>query len=83
MHTNREGERMSLSLVTEKQAAEMTAVPRGTLRYWRHRNQGEGPEFLRIHGRIKYDVGVLEAWVNQYRHTFSVRASNGGQHGYL
>ena len=77
---------MALNLVTEKRAAELTAIPRGTLRYWRSRHSGEGPDFVRVgtgRGRIKYDVAVLEDYVNQHRHRFSVRASNGGNNGSL
>lgn len=59
-------------LVTEKKAAEMMAVPAGTLRYWRHQGAGRGPNYVRLGGRIKYDVAEIEAFIDRNRHTYSV-----------
>lgn len=71
----------SVQLVTEKHAAEMMATPAGTLRYWRH--QGKGPNYVRLGGRVKYDVLEVIEFINRHRHSLSVRASIGGLNGSL
>lgn len=71
----------AVQLITEKHAAEIIATPPGTLRYWRH--QGKGPNYVRLGGRIKYDLAEVIAFVDRHRHTFSVRASIGEKNGNL
>lgn len=68
-------------LVSEVRAAEIMATQAGTLRYWRH--QGKGPNFIRLGGRIKYDLVEVVAFIDRHRHSLSVRASIGGSNGAL
>lgn len=71
----------AVQLITEKHAAEIIATPPGTLRYWRH--QGKGPNYIRLVGRIKYDLAEVIDFIDRHRHAFSVRASNGEKNGDL
>ncbi|AFL89423.1 hypothetical protein Terro_3203 [Terriglobus roseus DSM 18391] len=65
----------TLQLVTETEAARLLATPPGTLRYWRH--QGKGPNFVRLGGRVKYDLVEVIDYVDRHRHGFSARAAKG------
>ncbi|MGC0362917.1 putative DNA-binding transcriptional regulator AlpA [Rhodococcus sp. 27YEA15] len=48
--------------LTTKQISEMTGIPVGTLRYWRHR--GEGPESLVLgRKRVVYKLSKLNEWL--------------------
>ena len=49
----------SVLLVTE--VAEILRTPAGTLRYWRHIN--EGPQSFKIGRRIAYKRSVVYAWL--------------------
>jgi helix-turn-helix protein len=59
-------------LVSTASAAEVLAVPAGTLRYWR--KVGVGPAWVKLEGTVRYDVADLEAYIEQCRHQPSVRA---------
>lgn len=51
-----------MSLMNNEEAAEYLRVPLGTLRYWRHRN--EGPPSVRIGRRVFYREQDLIHWVD-------------------
>jgi len=68
-------------LVSESRAAEIMATPAGTLRYWRH--QGKGPNYIRLGGRVKYDLVEVIEFIDRHRHSLSVRANTGGSNGAL
>jgi DNA-binding transcriptional MerR regulator len=59
-------------LLSTSAAAEILAVPAGTLRYWR--KVGVGPSWLKLEGTIRYDFRDLQEYVEQCRHQPSVRA---------
>ena len=62
-----------MKLLTTTQVAEMLSVPAATLRWWRAR--GEGPDIVRLGGRVKYDLEAVERFVNDRRATFTLRAA--------
>lgn len=47
--------------LTVSQVAEETGVAAGTLRYWRHVN--EGPESFRLGRRVVYRRSAVDAWL--------------------
>lgn len=48
-------------ILTVSQVSDETGVPAGTLRYWRHIN--EGPESFRLGRRVVYKRSAVDAWV--------------------
>lgn len=66
----------SPDLVDESHAARILGISQGTLRYWR--NVKKGPPFVRLEGRIRYDVLKLRQYIDAGRVDPSVRASIGG-----
>ncbi len=53
-----------MTLLSTREAAGRIGVPEATLRYWRHRNQGEGPPSFRLGPRrVVYAEDKLLAWV--------------------
>lgn len=44
-----------------KQASEITQLPEGTLRYYRHTNQG--PESFVLGRRVMYRRSAIEQWI--------------------
>lgn len=53
-----------MTLLSTREVAGRIRVPEATLRYWRHRNQGEGPPSFRLGPRrVVYAEDKLIAWV--------------------
>ncbi|WP_431839707.1 helix-turn-helix transcriptional regulator [Gordonia hongkongensis] len=48
--------------LTTLEVAELTGIPTGTLRYWRHR--GEGPPSFRLGRRVVYRAERLWDWID-------------------
>lgn len=48
-------------LVTVGQVAGLTGIPIGTLRYWRHANQG--PPSFTLGKRVLYRKAAVEQWI--------------------
>ena len=64
----------AVQLLKEVEAAKMLATSPGTLRYWRC--VGVGPDYVRLNGtRIRYDVAALLRFIEQGRHSVSMRAA--------
>ncbi|MBC3760603.1 helix-turn-helix domain-containing protein [Quadrisphaera oryzae] len=47
------------------EASAITGVPVATLRSWRWRRLGEGPESFTVGRRIRYRRDAIEAWMRQ------------------
>jgi hypothetical protein len=62
-------------LVSTKELAEMWGVPESTLRYWRCAELG--PPYVKLGGRIKYDLADVEIYVRANKRMPSVRAHGG------
>ena len=62
-------------LVSTKQLSKMWDMPESTLRYWRC--AGIGPAYVKLGGRIKYDLADVEAYVRANKRKPSVRAHGG------
>jgi len=62
-------------LVGTKELSKMWDVPESTLRYWRC--AGIGPTYVKLGGRIKYDLADVEAYVRANKRKPSVRAHGG------
>jgi len=60
------------TLITPKEAALILVRPESTLRYWRC--VGVGPQWIKIEGRIFYDVANLVEYIERGRRRPSVRA---------
>ena len=52
-------------LLKEDQAANILSLEVATLRRWRW--AGTGPKFLKIGGAVRYDLAVLEAFIEASR----------------
>lgn len=53
-------------LLTVDQVAQLTTIPVGTLRYWRHLDNGTGPRSFKLGPRrVAYRRGDVEAWIAQ------------------
>ena len=61
------------TLIIPKEAARILVRPESTLRYWRC--VGVGPRWIKIEGRIFYDVADLVEYIERGRRTPSVRAN--------
>ena len=62
-------------LVSTKELSKMWDMPESTLRYWRC--AGIGPAYVKLGGRIKYDLADVEAYVRASKRKPSVRAHGG------
>ncbi len=62
-------------LVSTKELSEIWGVPESTLRYWRCAEIG--PTYVKLGGRIKYDLVDLERYVRANKRMPSVRAHGG------
>jgi predicted DNA-binding transcriptional regulator AlpA len=51
------------TLLRIEEVAELTGVPVSTLRYWRYRDQGEGPPMFRLGRRVVAYADDVHAWV--------------------
>ncbi len=60
------------TLITPKEAARILVRPESTLRYWRC--VGVGPQWIKIEGRIFYDVANLVEYIERGRRRPTVRA---------
>jgi len=61
-----------MDFLTTAEAANMLRVPAGTLRYWRHRN--EGPRSARLGRKVVYRREDVVGWIDQEM----ARTSRGG-----
>src|SRR5271157_798212 len=62
-------------LVSTRELSEIWGIPESTLRYWR---SGEtGPPYVKLGGRIRYDLGDVERYVRANKRMPSVRAHGG------
>lgn len=50
-------------LLTVEEVAKLTRTPEGTLRYWRHRNRGEGPKCFKLGRRVVYLRADVDQWL--------------------
>jgi hypothetical protein len=71
-HANQRGRRQ---LVSTKELSEIWGVPESTLRYWRCAEIG--PTYVKLGGRIKYDLADVERYVRANKRMPSVRAHGG------
>jgi hypothetical protein len=62
-------------LVSTKELSEIWGVPESTLRYWR--SAEIGPTYVKLGGRIKYDLADVEHYVRANKRRPSVRAHGG------
>ena len=62
-------------LVSTKELSEIWGVPESTLRYWRCAEIG--PVYVKLGGRIKYDLADVERYVRANKRMPSVRAHGG------
>ena len=69
------GTHHSRRLVSTKELSEMWGMPESTLRYWRSAEMG--PPYVKLGGRIKYDLADVESYVRANKRTPSVRAHGG------
>lgn len=51
-------------LLRVEDVSAQTGVPVNTLRYWRHRNKGEGPKSARLGKRVVYRPADVQAWID-------------------
>jgi len=68
-------------LLKTRQAAEMLGRSPNTLKRWRY--EGIGPDYVKIQGRVSYDVAVLLEFIRQSTRTPSVRAAMEDSRGAL
>ena len=68
-------------LLTPKQAAEMLATPAGTLKRWRA--EGRGPAWIKLEGSVRYELSVIQQYIESNRHLPSVRTLMEEKHGSL
>ena len=62
-------------LVSTKELSEIWGVPESTLRYWRCAEIG--PTYVKLGGRIKYDLADVERYVRANKRMPYVRAHGG------
>jgi hypothetical protein len=62
-------------LVSTRELSEIWGVPDSTLRYWR--SAETGPPYVKLGGRIKYDLADVEHYVRANKRMPSVRAHGG------
>ncbi len=67
--------RMPRRLVSTKELSEIWGTPESTLRYWRCAEVG--PPYVKLGGRIKYDLADVEHYVRAHKRMPSVRAHGG------
>jgi hypothetical protein len=85
MNRNRRGSQLTAApigtsddgrrLVSTKELSRMWDIPESTLRYWRC--AGIGPTYVKLGGRIKYDLVDVETYVGANKRKPSVRAHGG------
>ncbi len=62
-------------LISTRELSEIWGVPESTLRYWR--SAETGPPYVKLGGRIKYDLADVERYVRANKRMPSVRAHGG------
>lgn len=62
-------------LISTKGLSKRWDIPESTLRYWRC--AGLGPAYVKLGGRIKYDLADVERYVRANKRMPSVRAHGG------
>ena len=62
-----------LQLVSTKEASEILGRSPATLKRWRY--EGDGPKYVEIRRRIRYDVSVLQEYIRTNTRVPSVRAA--------
>src|SRR5215831_5875513 len=62
-------------LISTKELSKRWDIPESTLRYWRC--AGMGPPYVKLGGRIKYDLADVERYVRANKRMPSVRAHGG------
>jgi len=62
-------------LISTRELSEIWGVPESTLRYWR--SAETGPPYVKLGGRIKYDLADVERYVRAKKRMPSVRAHGG------
>lgn len=67
--------RIYRQLVSTRELSEIWGVPESTLRYWR--SAETGPPYVKLGGRIKYDLADVERYVRANKRMPSVRAHGG------
>jgi hypothetical protein len=50
-------------LLTPKDTARLLRISESTLHFWRYRRRLAGPSFVRVEGRIRYQLETLRDWV--------------------
>jgi len=60
-------------LVSTKEASEILGRSPATLKRWRY--EGDGPKYVEIRRRIRYDVSVLQEYIRTNTRVPSVRAA--------
>ena len=68
-------QRRRQQLVSTKELSGIWGVPESTLRYWRCAEIG--PTYVKLGGRIKYDLADVERYVRANKRMPSVRAHGG------
>jgi predicted DNA-binding transcriptional regulator AlpA len=54
-------------LLNDRQVAELTGIATGTLRWWRHKDEGDGPRWFRLGPKaIRYRKSDVEAWIEEH-----------------
>lgn len=66
---------MPRRLVSTKELSKIWGTPESTLRYWRCAELG--PPYVKLGGRIKYDLADVEVYVRANKRMPSVRAHGG------
>jgi len=61
--------------VSTKELSQLLCIAESTLRYWRC--AGIGPAYVKLGGRIKYDLPDVDAYVRANKRKPSVRAHGG------
>src|ERR1700722_7630457 len=69
------GQRIRPQLVSTKELSGIWGVPESTLRYWRCSEIG--PIYVKLGGRIKYDLADVERYVRANKRMPAVRAHGG------
>jgi hypothetical protein len=67
--------RIFRQLASTRELSEIWGVPESTLRYWRCAETG--PPYVKLGGRIKYDLADVERYVRANKRMPSVRAHGG------
>lgn len=73
--TESAAQRCQRQLVSTRELSEIWGVPESTLRYWRCAEVG--PVYVKLGGRIKYDLADVEHYVRANKRMPSVRAHGG------